>query len=197
MSNSTSDNLGQRPDILKKYKPIAIICSIIVPVLVVITLSFKIEGVDLSFLPPVYATTNAIVAILLVLAVIAIKNKNRARHELLIKLAIACSVFFLLAYVAHHITSATTYFGDVNKDGVLSLTEKEALGSSALMYYFILFTHIILSVVIIPFVLFTYLRAWSGDFERHKKIARYTFPLWLYVAVTGVVVYLMIQPYYP
>ncbi len=195
----TFDKAGKEynASLVKKYKPLAIILSIFIPVLVAFSMSMKIQGIDLSMLPPIYATTNGIVAVLLALAVMAIKNKNLARHQLLIKLAIFGSVFFLLAYVAHHITSDTTYFGDVNRDGKLSELEKNALGSSALVYYFILFTHIILSIVIIPLVLFTYLRGWSGNYAGHKKLAKYTFPLWLYVSVTGVIVYLMISPFYP
>ncbi len=181
----------------KKYKPLVIVLSIAIPVVVAILFSSpKIEGVDLSFLPAVYASINAIVSVLLVLAVIAIKNKNKARHERFIKLAILGSALFLVGYVAYHLTSDATIYGDVDHNGTLSDAEREALGASALVYYFILFTHIILSIVIIPFVLFTYLRGWSGNYTKHKKIARYTFPLWLYVAVTGVIVYLMISPFY-
>ena len=122
----TFDKAGKEynASLVKKYKPLAIILSIFIPVLVAFSMSMKIQGIDLSMLPPIYATTNGIVAVLLALAVMAIKNKNLARHQLLIKLAIFGSVFFLLAYVAHHITSDTTYFGDVNRDGKLSELEK-------------------------------------------------------------------------
>ncbi|MFK8044997.1 MAG: DUF420 domain-containing protein [Crocinitomicaceae bacterium] len=183
-------------DLEKKYKPLAIILSIVVPGLVALLFGIKIKGYDFSFLPGIYASINGIVAILLVTAVIAIKNKNKALHERLIRLAILGSVLFLIGYVLYHITSDTTLYGDKNHDGTLADTERQALGFSAYVYYFILFTHIILSIVVIPFVLFTYLRAWAGNYERHKKLAKYTFPIWLYVAITGVVVYLMISPYY-
>jgi putative membrane protein len=136
----------------------------------------------LSFLPPIYASINGITAILLILAVRAIKNGNRSLHEKLMTSAIACSVIFLVMYVAYHMTSESTKFGG---EGVIRY-----------VYFFILLTHIALSVIIIPLVLFTYVRALSKQFDRHKKLARITFPLWLYVAVTGVVVYLMISPYY-
>lgn len=190
MPNSTSTDLE------KKYRPLVIALSIIVPVLVSLLFGIKVTGYDLSFLPAFYASINGVVAILLVLAVVAIKNKNRQLHERLIKFAILGSVLFLLGYVAYHITSDSTLYGDINKDDILSAEERNLLGAAAYTYYFILFTHIILSIVVIPFVLFTYLRAWAGNYARHKKIAKYTFPLWLYVAVTGVVVYLMISPYY-
>jgi len=136
----------------------------------------------LSFLPPIYAMTNALTAILLVLAVIMIKQGKRKMHELFMKSAIVLSVLFLLMYIAYHMTSESTSYGG---EGMLQY-----------VYYFILLTHIVLSIVVIPFVLITYVRAISGNFERHKKIARITFPLWLYVAITGVIVYIMIAPYY-
>jgi len=119
---------------------------------------------------------------LLVAAIIQIKRGNRKTHEQLIKTCIVLSVLFLGMYVTYHMTSDSTPYGG---EGILRY-----------FYYVILISHIILSIIVIPFVLITYVRAISGDFNKHKKIARYTFPLWLYVAVTGVVVYLMISPYY-
>ncbi|MFK8039131.1 MAG: DUF420 domain-containing protein [Crocinitomicaceae bacterium] len=190
------DSLSKPIDLEKKYKFLAISLSIVIPIVVAFLFGVKIEGYDLTFLPPIYASINGIVAILLVLAIVAIKNSNRQLHERLIKVAILGSVLFLIGYIVYHITSDSTLYGDFDKDGSLSDDERNTLGAAAYIYYFILFTHIILSIVVIPFVLFTYLRAWAGNFERHKKIARYTFPLWLYVAVTGVVVYLLISPYY-
>jgi putative membrane protein len=133
-------------------------------------------------LPPIYATINGLTALVLILAVIAIKKQNRKLHERLMITAISLSVAFLVMYVAYHMTSDSTKFGG---DGMVKY-----------VYYFILITHILLSIIIIPFVLITYVRAISNNFERHKKIARITFPMWLYVAVTGVIVYMMIAPYY-
>lgn len=164
------------------YKKLIIALSIIIPLAVAALFRVKIPGYDLSFLPPIYATLNGITAILLVMAVVAIKNGNRKRHELLNKVAIALSSLFLVLYVLYHITSESTPYGGE--------------GAIRYVYYFILITHISLSVVVIPFVLFTFSRALAGNFERHKALAKFTFPLWLYVAVTGVIVYLMISPYY-
>ncbi|GAB3710412.1 DUF420 domain-containing protein [Flavobacterium koreense] len=171
----------------KKFRTPIIIVSILIPIVVAILFSVKLKdfGINvepLSFLPPIYASINGITAILLILAVRAIKNGNRSLHEKLMTSAIACSVIFLVMYVAYHMTSESTKFGG---EGVIRY-----------VYFFILLTHIALSVIIIPLVLFTYVRALSQQFDRHKKLARITFPLWLYVAVTGVVVYLMISPYY-
>jgi putative membrane protein len=157
--------------------------SIIIPVTVAILFGMpKIKGYDFSFLPPIYAAINGSTALLLIAAYIAIRKKKRALHERLVKICIGLSALFLVMYMIYHITSESTTFGGT--------------GSIRYFYFFILITHILLSIVVIPFVLFTYVRAWSGNFERHKALARYTFPLWLYVAVTGVVVYLMISPYY-
>jgi putative membrane protein len=157
--------------------------SILVPVLVGALMGIpKIPGYDLSFLPPIYATINGLTAILLVAAVVSINKGKRKTHQLLINCCVGLSVAFLLMYVAYHSTSDPTPFGGT--------------GAIRYVYYFILITHILLSIVIIPIVLFTYVRAWSGNFARHRALAKFAFPLWLYVAITGVIVYLMISPYY-
>lgn len=188
-------------DLEKKFSSFIVVVSIIIPVVVAVLFSVKLKdfGINiepLSFLPPIYATINGITAVLLVWAVLAIKRGNKSLHQKLMTTAIACSVMFLVMYVAYHMTADSTYFGDVNHDGMLSDEEKLQVGSTRLVYFFILITHIVLSVSIIPLVLFTYVRALSERFDKHKKIAKITFPIWLYVAVTGVVVYLMISPYY-
>jgi putative membrane protein len=171
----------------KKYNKFIIAVSIIIPVVVAILFGVKLKDFGfnvepLSFLPPIYATTNGITAVVLVLAVMAIKRGNQKLHERLMTFAIALSVAFLVMYVAYHMTSDSTKYGG---EGVLRY-----------VYFFILVTHILLSIAIIPLVLITYVRALAKRFDRHRKIAKITFPLWLYVAVTGVVVYLMISPYY-
>lgn len=185
----------------KKFKTPIIIVSILIPVAVVLLFSIRLKdfGINvepLSFLPPIYATINGITALLLILAVRAIQKGNRALHEKLMTSAIVCSVLFLVMYVAYHMTAEATKFGDLNHDNILDDFELAKIGLVRYIYFFLLITHIALSVVIIPLVLFTYVRALSGQFDRHKKLAKMTFPLWLYVAVTGVVVYLMIAPYY-
>ena len=185
----------------KKFRKFIIAVSVIIPLAVAVLFSVKLRdfGIDvapLSFLPPIYATINALTAVILVAAVWAIKNGNRKVHERLMNFAIMCSVLFLVMYVAYHMTSDSTVYGDLNADGVRSADEKVEVGNMLYVYAFILLTHILLSIVIIPMVLFTYVRALAQRFDRHKRLARITFPLWLYVAVTGVVVYLMISPYY-
>jgi len=164
------------------YKRIIIAISIVVPVLVAVLFSVKIPGYDFSFLPPIYASLNALTAVFLILAFMAIKNKNRKLHEAFMKTCIMLSAAFLIMYVLYHMTSDPTPYG--------------GKGAIRYAYFFILITHILLSIAVIPMVLFTYLRAWLGEFERHRALAKFTFPIWLYVAVTGVIVYLMISPYY-
>jgi putative membrane protein len=165
-----------------KYKKLIILVSIVVPVAVAALFGVKIDGVDLTFLPPIYASVNGATAITLIMALIAIKNGKRQLHERLMKFSILLSICFLVMYIAYHMTSESTSFG--------------GSGAVKYIYFFILITHILLSVVIIPLVLFTFVKAISEKFEQHRKLARITFPLWLYVAVSGVVVYLMISPYY-
>jgi len=166
-----------------KYNVYIWIVSIIIPLVVAFLFTVRIPNVEsLSFLPPIYATINGLTSVLLITALWAIKNKKIKLHEGLMKTAIGFSLLFLLMYVAYHMTSDSTPYGG---EGVVRY-----------IYFFILITHIFLSIGIIPMVLITYVRAISKQFADHKKIARYTFPIWLYIAITGVVVYLMISPYY-
>lgn len=166
---------------IKKYKLWVNIISIAIPVVVALLFGIKLPNIEpLTFLPPIYASINAITSILLISALIAIKNKKMKLHKSLMQTAIFCSVIFLLMYVAYHITSVPTRY-----EGEMIIT-----------YRVILISHIILSIVVIPLVLHSYLRAYLGDYQAHKKIVRYAYPVWLYVAVTGVIVYIMISPYY-
>lgn len=166
----------------KKYNKWIVILSIAIPLVVAILFGVKIDVQLPVFLPPIYASINAFTAVLLMMAFWAIKNKKIALHEILMKTAIIFSALFLVLYVAYHMTSDSTKFGG---EGIIKN-----------VYFIILITHILLSVAVIPFVLITYVRAITNQVELHKKIARFTFPLWLYVAISGVIVYLMISPYY-
>ncbi len=170
------------PAQLKRAKLIINILSIVIPLAVAVLFKVEIKGVDTSFLPPIYAGINGLTAILLIAAVMAIKKGNQVLHETLMRFAMVCSLLFLLMYVAYHMTSDSTEYGG---DGPMKS-----------VYYFVLISHIVLSVAVVPLVLYSYLRAWIGNFPAHKKLVKYAFPIWLYVAVTGVVVYLMISPYY-
>ncbi|MFM1854174.1 MAG: hypothetical protein RL164_1492 [Bacteroidota bacterium] len=170
--------------------------SIVIPIAVAALFAIKIEGVDFSFLPPIYAGINAATAALLIMALRFIKKGNVQLHQKTIQMALVLSVLFLLCYVAYHMTSDSTVYGDLDANGQLDEIEKSAVASTRLAYIILLLSHIFLSVAVIPVVLFTYLQAWEGNYQKHKKWAKFAFPIWLYVAVTGVIVYFMISPYY-
>jgi putative membrane protein len=166
----------------KKYNKIIVALSVIIPLVVAILFGVKIDVELPVFLPPIYASINAVTSLILIIAVWAVKNGKVTLHEKLIKFAIVLSALFLVLYVAYHMTSNSTKF--------------EGEGVVKIVYFFILISHIVLSIAVIPFVLITFVRAITNQIELHKKIARFTFPLWLYVTITGVIVYLMISPYY-
>lgn len=171
----------------KKYNRWIIALAVIIPLVVAVLSKIKLQdyGIEvepLTFLPPIYASINALTALALIIALWAIKSKKQLLHERLMKFAICLSVLFLTMYIAYHMTSDSTKFGGE--------------GAIRYVYYFILITHILLSIIVIPFVLITYVKAITKNFDKHKKIARITFPVWLYVAISGVIVYLMISPYY-
>lgn len=157
-------------------------------------------NVDLGFDPHIFATINAginsMVALLLIAGLFGVRSKKYHFHKKIMQTAIILSVLFLISYICHHLLSGDTKFGDINHDGMLNPYEKSAAGSLRYVYYAILITHIPLAGIILPFILFTAYRALSGDYQKHKKLARITWPIWLYVAISGVVVYLLISPYY-
>jgi len=167
----------------RKYKILIWVLSIVLPLAIAGLFTVRIPNVPrLGFLPPIYATINGFTAVFLVLAVRAAKQKKLTLHKRLIQTCICFSVAFLVMYIAYHITSDSTPYGGE--------------GFIRNIYYFVLISHILLSILVIPVVLVTYVRGLTMQVERHKKIARIAFPLWLYVAVSGVVVYWMIAPYY-
>lgn len=167
----------------KKLNRWAYVVSAVVLLLVGLMRRVKIDlGIDFSFLPPFHASLNTICAFLLLLALWYIKNGQVEMHRKTIYSAMACSALFLLSYVLYHFTTPETRYGG---EGIMRA-----------VYFFILITHVVLAAVILPFVLFTFTRAYTGQFDRHKKMARWVFPLWLYVAITGPICYLMLKPYY-
>lgn len=167
----------------KRLNIIAYIVSAVVLLLVGLMRRVKIDlGTDFSFLPPVHASLNALCAVILIFAYYFIRNKQVENHRRAIYAAMACSALFLLSYVLYHFTTPETRYGGE--------------GAMRMVYFFFLITHVILAAVILPFILLTFTRAYTNQFERHKKMARWVFPLWLYVAVTGPICYLMLRPYY-
>lgn len=183
----------------KKARFLILTVSFVVFAAVVILSKVKLE-VDLGFNSHVFALVNAvinsIVSVLLVAALVTVKQKKYTLHKNIMLTAMLLSVLFLVSYIAHHLLNGETKFGDANLDGIVSAEELLAVGSSRKLYYAILLTHIPLAAIILPFILFTAYRGLVGEYSRHKKMARYTFPLWLYVSITGVIVYIMISPYY-
>jgi putative membrane protein len=167
----------------KAYNAIIIFISILIPVVVAVLSRVRIPNIaPLDMLPPIYAIINGATAILLVVAVIQIKRGNKSKHQVLMKINILLSLLFLIMYIAYHVTSEMAIYGG---EGIIRY-----------VYYFILASHIILSGILVPLVLLTYKHAALGEYLKHRKLAKITFPIWFYVAVTGVVVYLMISPYY-
>ena len=183
----------------KKASTIIWIFSAAIFAVVVLLGRYKLQ-VPLPFNVHIFATLNAIInsiiTVLLVAALIAVKRGNYNAHKTIMLFALALSIIFLVSYTAHRLLAGEARFGDANHDGILSDPEAAAAGSLRYIYYGILGTHIFLAAVILPFILFTAYRALIGEYPLHKKLARYTWPLWLYVALTGPVVYLMISPYY-
>jgi len=173
--------------------------SLIVFSAVVILSRVKLH-VNLPFNVHVFATINAvinsIVSICLVAGLVAVKGHRYETHKRIMLTAIFLSVIFLLSYIAHHLLAGESRFGDLDHNGILSDEEMAAAGSMRKVYYILLLTHIPLAAIILPFILFTAYRALTGDYEKHKKLTRFTWPLWFYVAVSGVIIYWMISPYY-
>lgn len=175
------------------------VVSFVVFAAVVILSKFKLEvnlGFDVHNFALFNAIVNSIVSLLLIAGLIAVKNRRYVLHKNIMLITIILSVLFLVSYICHHLFAGETKFGDINHDGIVAENEKALSGKWRGFYYFILATHIPLAGIILPFILFTAYRGLIAEWPRHKKIARITWPVWLYVSVTGVLVYLMISPYY-
>jgi putative membrane protein len=183
----------------KKARTLIFVFSGIVFTAVVLLSRVKLEvnlGFDVHLFAKFNAVINSIVALLLVVSLLVVKWKKYKLHRNLMLAAMLLSVLFLTSYICHHLFAGDTRFGDVNHDGIVTDIEKAAVGKLRMIYYIILGTHIPLAGIILPFILFSAYRGLTGEFEKHKKLVRITWPIWFYVAVTGVVVYCMISPYY-
>lgn len=182
-----------------KAKLIIWMVSVVVFAAVVFLAKFKLNihlGFNVHVFAAINAVINSIVAFLLIAGLFVVKQKNYVLHKKIMLAAIVLSVLFLVSYICHHLLAGDTKFGDINHDGILSDEEKSIAGTIRIIYYILLITHIPLAAIILPFILFTAYRSLIGEYEKHKKLARVTWPVWFYVAITGVVVYLMISPYY-
>jgi len=183
----------------KKARTVIFVFSIIVFIAVSFLGKYKLD-VNLGFDEHIFAKANAIintvVAVLLIAGLFMAKTGRYATHKKIMLAAMALSVLFLISYVLHHLLAGEARFGDTNHDGMLSEAEKLAAGPVRYFYYVLLGTHIVLAGIVLPFILFTAYRALINENAAHRKLAKITWPMWFYVAVTGPVVYLMISPYY-
>jgi putative membrane protein len=183
----------------KKASWLIIMVSLVVFAAVALLTKIKLN-VDLGFNVHLFATFNAVVntavAVLLVAGLITVKRRNYQLHKKIMLTAMILSILFLVSYICHHLFAGETKFGDIDHNGVVDEAEKAQVGSLRLFYYIILATHIPLAGIILPFILFTAYRALVAEWPGHRKLARITWPVWFYVAVTGVLVYLLISPYY-
>lgn len=198
----TSNIYGIEPA-LKKNDKVAktLIWSSSIIVFAAVTFLSQIKlNVNLGFDPHLFAKINAVinsaVAILLVVGLVMVKRNSYASHKRIMLLAIVLSIVFLLSYICHHLFTGETRFGDLDHNGIINDHEKLLGGNTRFIYYILLLTHIPLAGIILPFILFTAYRSLTGEYDKHKKLAKITWPIWLYVAITGVVVYVMINPYY-
>lgn len=183
----------------KKLNIAAIVASIAVVALVAVMRmpGMKINtSIDFSFLPPLHALFNSVVALALLAALYFIKQKNVKAHQRMINTAMIFSTLFLLSYVVYHFTTPETLYSDFNHDFNVTDAEKARSGSLRTIYFTFLASHILLAAISLPFILFTYIRGFTGQVERHKKMARYVWPVWFYVAVTGPICYFMLKPFY-
>ena len=190
-----------QPELSKKLGIAAWILSAVVLLLVGLMRSPEMhislpEGVSFNFLPPIHAALNALAAVMLIAALWAVKTGRIALHKKFIMAAMGLSVVFLLCYVAYHFTSTEVLYGDANFDKILDASEREAVSGSRPLYLVLLLTHITLAAISLPFILFTFIAGWTNHFEAHRRLARWVFPIWLYVAITGPVCYWLLRPYY-
>lgn len=201
MTNEKKEWLARAPQeaLSKKLGIVAWVLTAVVLALVGVMRRVSIplpEGVSFTFLPPVHALLNSLVAMALVVAIVAIKQGRVKLHRRAIFAAMALSVAFLLCYVAYHFTTPETLYGDLNADRVVDESEKVAAGGMRQVYLALLLTHIVLAGVSLPFILFTFISGWTDRFAAHRRLAKWVFPMWFYVAVTGPICYLMLKPYY-
>ena len=187
---ATNDKLARR---------LIAVVSIVIFTAIVLLGRVKISaspGFDIHIFAFINAVINSFVSLLLIAGLVAVKRRNYVLHKKIMLSAILLSVLFLLSYICHHLFAGETRFGDVDHDGIVTAAEKAATGSLRVFYYIILGTHIPLAGIILPFILFTAYRGLTAEFPRHKRLARITWPVWLYVSITGVLVYILISPYY-
>ena len=199
--NSLQEHLQTPPNLSLARKLTVLVWVVSAAVLFLVALMREVkielpEGVSLHFLPPFHAILNSLAALSLIMAIISIKSGNVINHQRWIYGAMSFSLIFLLSYVVYHFTTPETKYGDLNNDGFLSQEEKVTAGSMRNTYLFILLSHILLAALSLPFILLNFVYGFTNQFQKHRKLARKVFPVWLYVAITGPVVYILLRPYY-
>jgi putative membrane protein len=183
----------------KQARLLILVFSFVVFTAVVLLSRIKLDvnlGFDVHNFALLNAIINSLVTFCLLAGLVAVRRGNYIWHKRIMLTALILSVIFLVSYICHHLLAGETKFGDLNHDGILSDDEKLEAGSMRMVYFIILITHIPLAGLILPFILFTAYRALVAEWPKHTRLARITWPIWLYVSFTGVLVYLLISPYY-
>lgn len=192
--------MKERPD-RKDLTQLIIVMSVIIPLLIAFLLfmpgKLNVKSEWIHFLPHLNGVINTVTTVILITGFILIKSGKKEYHHMAMTSAFFLGVIFLISYLTYHSTSPSTIFGDMNGNGILEMNESERVGASRYIYLAVLFSHILLAIVVVPFVLFAFYFALKGRFDKHKKTVRFTLPIWLYVSISGVIVYLLISPYYP
>ena len=183
----------------KTYLRIIYAVSILIPFVVAFLILFPAKfgaGDWVKLLPAVHAIINSLTVVTLLAALIAVKNGKIEMHRAFMLASLFLGFFFLISYILYHSNVPSVKFGDVNHDGVVDELELAEAGTSRVVYLVILASHILLSILVVPFVLFAFYYALTNQISRHRRIVKYTFPVWMYVSITGVIVYFLIKPYY-
>ena len=187
--------IKQSAQYLKWIKIISVVIPVAVAILIYLPQRLQL-GDWVRILPLLNATINSITSVLLIIALIMIKRKDIVNHQRFMMGALVLGAIFLLSYVLYHASVPSVKFGDIDHDGILSAQELNNIADSRKVYLFVLLSHIGLSIVVVPLVLFSFYFSLSGQIERHKRLVRFSYPIWLYVSLTGVLVYYLISPYY-
>ena len=182
--------------ILRAIITVSVLVPLLVTVLLFLPYKFSLPEYVVMILPRLNAGINTLTSILLILGLVFVLQQKMEWHKRMMLSAMALGALFLISYVIYHASAPSTKYGDVSGDGFVSVAEKAAVASTAGIYYFVLLTHIVLAAIVLPFVLMSAYYALSGKINRHRKLVRWAYPLWLYVSISGVVVFYMISPFY-
>lgn len=192
----TSELLDRKDNFNQWILLVSVLIPLAVAFLIFMPSKIDVFGNWVKLLPTINAIINSCTALFLVFAVILVKKGNIQAHRFFMSAAFVLGAIFLVSYIIYHASVDSTVYGDVNGDGILSSDEELLLGNSRTFYLFVLLSHILLSIVVVPFVLLAFYYSLTNKIEKHKRIVKFTFPIWLYVSVTGVLTFFLISPYY-